>query len=167
MSAPDAQVGIEPDIPPEHPEPEIPRGPADYPDLRNWGGIRKAKAEVRRSATIVANREAIAYEMLAMASTKITDVMKWDEKGNVTLIPSAKIDERHARMIKAVKQKFDKDGNVTSLEVVLFDKVSVLRTLAQAAGILQKDADEDKPAVVGVTLRGPGRPRRKTVVVDG
>jgi hypothetical protein len=146
------------------PEPPVPRGNPDFPDLRNWGGLRKTKAAVRRSATIMANREAIAYELLAMASTKITDLMTWDEAGNVKVRASNKIDERHARMIKSVKQTFDKDGNVQSFELVMYDKVGLLRTLAMAAGLMRKDEDEDKPAVVGVTLRGPKK--RKTTTVE-
>lgn len=138
--------------------------PDDFPDLKDFGGIRSTKQAIRRSATIMANRECIAYEILAMASTKITDVMEWDEAGNVTLIPSAKLSHVHARMIKSVEQKFDKHGRVTSTKLELFDKVALLRLSAQAAGMLRNDQDGDKPAVTGVVMRGPKK--RKPVTVD-
>jgi hypothetical protein len=111
----------------------------------------------------MANREAIAYELLAMGSTKITDVMSWDEVGNIKFVDSKKLDHRHARMIKSVEQRLDKEGNVVGLKVTLFDKVAVLRLLSQAAGLLRKDADDDKPAVMGVRVRGP---KRKTVTYE-
>lgn len=135
----------------------------DFPDLRNWGGLRRVKKEVKRSATIMANREAIAYEMLAMASTKITDIVTWDEAGNVKVKPSNKVDHRNARMIKSIKQTFNKHGGVQSFEVVLYDKPGLLRLLAQCAGLMQKETDEDKPSVVGVTLRGPKSRKAKTI----
>lgn len=158
---------VNPDEVVESPEPPPPaKGvPADFPDLRGWGGLRKVKKEVKRSATIMANREAIAWELLAMGSTKMDDIMTWDEHGNVKLKPSNKIDPRHIGMIKSIKQTFNKDGGLQSLEVTLYDRVGVLRTLAQAAGLMQKDQDDDKPSVVGVTLRGP-KDKRKPKTFD-
>jgi hypothetical protein len=155
---PDGDTVATPEPPP--PKPGV---HPDFPDLRNWGGLRKVKKEVRRSATIMVNREAIAYELLAMASTKITDIVSWDDAGNVRVKSSGKIDHRHARMIKSVKQTFAKDGSVQSFEVTLFDKVSLLRVLAQCAGLTQKDQDEDRPAVVGMTVRGPKSRKPKTI----
>lgn len=141
-----------------NPEPPVPRGNPDMPDLRHWGGLRTTKKALRRSATIMANREAIAYELLAMASTKITDILNWDDEGNVTVIPSKKIDHRHARMIKKVRKTTrtsgsgDKQVSESVIEIELFDKVSTLRLLAQAAGLLAKDTEDDKPSVVGMKI---------------
>lgn len=161
MSDDQQQSPVDGEVAPGVDEPQVPKaGPADFPDLRGWGGLRKVKKEMKRSATIMANREAIAWELLAMGSTKITDIMEWDEAGNVRVKASKKIDERHVGMIKSVKQTFDKEGRMSSLEVVLYDRVGLLRTLAQAAGLMQKEADEDKPSVVGVTLRGPKEKRK-------
>jgi len=157
MSDDEQQDNVAPS--PEPPPP--PKGvPADFPDLRGWGGLRKVKREVKRSATIMANREAIAWELLAMGSTKITDIMSWDEHGNVQVKPSNKIDERNIGMIKSIKQTFDKEGRMSSFEVTLYDRVRLLQVLAHAAGLLQKETDEDKPSVVGVTLRGPKEKRK-------
>lgn len=154
-----------------NPSPPVPRGNADMPDLRNWGGLRSTKKALRRSATIMANREAIAYELLAMASTKITDILSWDDEGNVTVIPSKKIDHRHARMIKKVRKTTrtsgsgDKAFTESIIEIELFDKVSTLRLLAQAAGLLAKDTEDDKPSVVGMRVVGP-RKKRKAVTLE-
>ena len=158
-----------------NPDPPVARGNPDMPDLRNWGGLRSTKKALRRSATIMANREAIAYELLSMASTKITDIFSWheveDADGNtqvrVNLKPSAKIDHRHARMIKKVKVNYRKGGReVESLEVELFDKVGTLRLLAQASGLLAKDTEDDKPSVVGMRVVGPKKRRVKTIDND-
>jgi len=53
------------------------------PSLNGWGGVRSVQRRLERSATIVQNREAVAYQLLAMANMKITDIMDWDDEGNV------------------------------------------------------------------------------------
>ncbi|NBT75695.1 MAG: hypothetical protein EBT15_06970 [Betaproteobacteria bacterium] len=53
------------------------------PSVKNWGGIRSVQRRLERSATILENREAVAYSLLCMANTKITDILTWDEEGNV------------------------------------------------------------------------------------
>ena len=41
------------------------------------------------------------------------------------------------------------------MEVELHDKVSVLRTLAKASGLLENHEDVDRPSVVGIVMHGP------------
>jgi hypothetical protein len=152
------------DSPPDlNPIPPVPRGDPDFPDLRDFGGVSRVRREMRRSATIMANREAIAWHMLAMGSTVITDVVGWNEAGELKFVPSSKVDPRHIGMVKSIEQRLDKAGNVVGIKLTLYDRVAVLRLLAGAAGLLRKDADDDKPAVMGVRVRGP---KRKTVTVE-
>jgi hypothetical protein len=149
------------------------REKAELPDLRGWGGLRSTKKAIRRSATVMANREAIAYEMLAMASTKITDIISWDEKGIVTVLPSRKVDHRHARMIRKVTSRTTTSGSgenqsVTQVvEVELYDKPAILRLLAQASGMLARDAEDDKPSVVGMKVVGPKKRKPRTIEGKG
>ena len=139
--------------------PEAPASKVDpeFPDLRDWGGIERVRREVKRSATIMANRENIAWQLLAMGGTSIRDIVDWDEAGVMTFVASKKLKPEHVGMVKSVEQRLDKEGRVVGLKVTLYDKVAVLRLLAQCAGLLRKDADDDKPAVVGVRVRGPKR----------
>lgn len=148
-----------------NPEPPVPRGNPDMPDLRNWGGLRTAKKALRRSATIMANREAIAYQILAMLSTKITDVMSWDEDGNIKLVPSKKLKENDhvVAMIKGVKATYHKDGKIQSMEVMLYDRVAVARLAGLAAGLFAKDTEDDKPSVVGMKVVGPKKRKVRTL----
>jgi hypothetical protein len=39
--------------------------------------------------------------------------------------------------------------------VELFDKVSVLRVLAKASGMLDVEKNENKPSIVGINMKGP------------
>jgi len=39
------------------------------PSLNGWGGVRSVQRRLERSATIVQNREAVAYQLLAMGSS--------------------------------------------------------------------------------------------------
>jgi len=37
------------------------------PSMQNWGGIRSIQKRLERSATIMENKEAVAYSLLCMA----------------------------------------------------------------------------------------------------
>ena len=124
------------------------------PSLKNWGGVRSIERRMERSATIVANREAVAYTLLCMANTKITDIMDWDERGNVKVKRASDIPDHALQAIKNIRVKTDKDGNST-LEIELYDKVGVLRLLAKASGLLDNPDDEDKPSVIDVNVVAP------------
>ena len=122
--------------------------------MQNWGGIRSITKRLERSATIVENREAVAYTLLCMANTKITDIMDWDASGNVTVKEAKDIPEHALQAIKNIRQRTDKDGNST-IEIELFDKIGVLRILAKASGLLDAPDESDKPSVIGVNIKPP------------
>ena len=124
------------------------------PPLTNWGGIRSVQRRLERSATIMANKEAVAYALLCMANTKITDIMTWDENGNVTVKRSSDIPEHALLAIKNIKVRPDKDG-VNTLEIELYDKVGVLRLLAKASGLLDSPDDDSKPSVIDINVVAP------------
>jgi hypothetical protein len=125
------------------------------PQLDGWGGVRAVQKKLERSATIAQNREAVAYSLLCMANTKITDIMSWDSEGNVQIKPSDEIPEHALQAIKNIRIKRDKDGNQT-LELDLYDKVGVLRLLAKASGLLDSPDDgSDKPSVIGINVQAP------------
>ena len=125
------------------------------PSLKNWGGVRSIERRMERSSTIVANREAVAYSLLCLANTKITDIMEWDESGNVRVKPSSAIPEQALQAIKNIRVKTDKDGNST-LELELYDKVGVLRLLAKASGLLDNPDDgSEKPSLIDINVVAP------------
>jgi len=157
---PEERDAVNPEPPPPR-KGEIP----NFPDLKDWGGIRQVKRQLRRSFTIMENREAIAYELLCMAQANIKDFCRWNEEGQVRFVPSAKLDHRHARMIKKITSRTTVTGAgenksvTTNVEVELFDKVQVLRLLAAAAGLLARDTEDDKPAIIGMRVVGPRKRR--------
>lgn len=124
------------------------------PSMQNWGGIRSITKRLERSATIVENREAVAYTLLCMANTKITDIMEWDDAGNITVKSAKEIPEHALQAIKNIRQRTDKDGNST-IEIEMFDKIGVLRILAKASGLLDAPDESDKPSVIGVNIKPP------------
>jgi hypothetical protein len=63
------------------------------------------------------------------------------------------ISNKAIKAIKKIKMTPTKEG--PQLEVELHDKVSVLRTLAKATGMMDKQEDMDKPSVVGIVMHGP------------
>lgn len=125
------------------------------PSLKNWGGVRSISRRMERSATITENREAIAFSLLCMANTKITDILTWDEDGNVKVKAASQIPDHALQAIKNIRVKREKDGSQT-LDVELYDKVGVLRLLAKASGLLDNPDDgSDKPSVLDVNVIAP------------
>lgn len=120
------------------------------PSMQNWGGIRSIQKRLERSATIMENKEAVAYSLLCMANTKITDIMEWDEEGKIQVKASKDIPEHALQAIKTIR--VNKDGN---LELELYDKVGVLRLLAKASGLLDSPEDSDRPSVIGINIKPP------------
>jgi hypothetical protein len=128
------------------------------PSLEGWGGIRSVSKKLERSQTIIHNREAVAYTLLCMANTKITDIMTWDKQGNIQVKPSDQIPEHALQAIKSVKvnERADKEGNITrTLDIELYDKVGVLRLLAKASGLLDAPQENEKPSVLGINVLSP------------
>ena len=123
---------------------------SQIPSLQNWGGIRSIEKRLERSATISQNREAVAYTLLCMANTKITDIMEWDESGQINVKASKDIPDHALQAIRSIK--VNKDGN---LELELYDKVGVLRLLAKASGLLDNPDESDKPSVIGINIKPP------------
>jgi len=124
------------------------------PSLKNWGGVRLIQKRMERSATLESNREAVAYALLSMANTKITDIMDWDSAGNVTVKTPSQMPEHALHAIKKITSRVDKDGNAF-LEIELYDKVQVLRLLAKASGLLDNPEGSDKPSVIGINIKSP------------
>jgi hypothetical protein len=113
---------------------------------------------LKRSETLIQNREAVSYALLSMANTKLTDIMSWDEQGNIQVKPSDQIPEHALHAIKSIKvnERTDKNGEVQrTLDIELFDKVGVLRLLAKASGLLDNNNDEERPSVIGINIQSP------------
>jgi hypothetical protein len=120
------------------------------PSLSGYGGVRTLAKNLEKSTTIAANREAVAYSLLCMANTKITDVMTWDDDGNVTVKASKDIPEHALQSIKSIK--INKDGMIA---IEFWDKVQTLRLLAKASGLLDNPDESDKPSVIGINVKAP------------
>ena len=93
-----------------------------------------------------------------MANTNLTDIMSWDEDGNIKVKASKDIPEHALQAIKSIKSttRYDKEGNPTAtLDIELFDKIGVLRLLAKASGLLDQQQESDKPSVIGVNIVAP------------
>lgn len=126
----------------------------DYPRLDELGGVRALQKSMERSRAVVANREAIAFELLSMATTRMTDLVEWDDQGNVRVKSVAEMPVHATAAIKKVVMTRGKEGE-SRMEVEMFDKVQVLRVLAKASGLLDKAESDDKPSVIDVQLVRP------------
>lgn len=133
-------------------------GIKQIPSIKGWGGVRNVQQRLGGSSTIAKNREAVAYALLTIANTKLTDIMEWDEEGNIKVKASKNIPEHALQAIKSIKvnERYDKDGNCNrTLDIELYDKVGVLRILAKASGLLDTADESDKPSVIGINVKAP------------
>jgi hypothetical protein len=123
------------------------------PPLDRFGGVRVVQRRIQKSETIEHNKEAVAKELIDIATANITDVVTWDETGHVSVKDALSLPESAIKAIKKIKVTPTKAG--PQLEVEMHDKVAVLRILAKAAGLLEQQEDVDKPSVVGIVMQGP------------
>jgi|TARA_R100000951_G_scaffold21157_3_gene17598 hypothetical protein len=115
--------------------------------IGRFGGVRIAQRRIKTSETLEQNKEAVATELIALGTTKITDIMNLDG----TMRDEKDIPDEALRAIKKITPM--PDGRIA---VELHDKVAVLRILAKAAGFLDSaEKESDKPSIVGINMKGP------------
>jgi hypothetical protein len=122
--------------------------------------IRQQRAAL--AASDADRREAVVQELEAIGAGEATDVIQWDDMGRVTLTPSDELSERAKRAIKKVKVTPNQFGN--QIEVEMHDKLSALRLLAKHRGLLEPNANDQKPSMIGINITGP---TAKIVEIEG
>lgn len=122
--------------------------------------IRQQRAAL--AASDADRREAVVQELEAIGAGEATDVIQWDDMGRVTLTPSDQLSERAKRAIKKVKVTPNQFGN--TIEVEMHDKLSALRLLAKHRGLLEPNAGDQKPSMIGINITGP---TAKIVEIEG
>jgi len=116
------------------------------------------KLTVREARAVLASEDedrkrAVIDELEAIGSGEITDVVSWDEMGRVQVRPSDQLSTRAKRSIKKVKITPTEHGN--NIEIEMHDKLSALRLLAKHRGLLEPNADEQRPSMIGINVTGP------------
>ena len=124
------------------------------PPLDRFGGVRVVQKRIQKSEILDHSKDAVAQELVDIATASIDEILDWDSTGYVRVKSPDEISNKAMKAIKKIKMTPTKEG--PQLEVELHDKVSVLRTLAKATGMLEKQDDMDKPSVVGIVMQGPG-----------
>ena len=113
--------------------------------------VRKQRSALASSDD--ASRDAVVQELEAIASGEATDVIQWDDMGRVMLTPSDQLSERAKRSVKKVKVTPNQFGN--QIEVEMHDKLTALRLLAKHRGLLEPNANDQKPGMIGINITGP------------
>ena len=121
-----------------------------------FGGVKAFEKRLKgRSSVIAHNKEAVAQTLVDIASANLTDVVTWNDQGEVKVKSSADIPDATASAIKKIRVTRSKNGEPV-LELEMHDKVSVLKVLAKSAGLLEPIPAESKtPSVVGIKMVGP------------
>ena len=116
------------------------------PPVGRFGGARLLQRLIGLSETLAQNKEAVATELIAMGTARITDIINLST-GEIK--PMADIPDEALASIKKVTV----GQHGTTIE--MFDKVSVLRVLAKASGLLDVESNVDKPSIIGINMKGP------------
>jgi hypothetical protein len=112
---------------------------------------RKARAALESQNE--SRKEAVVQGLEALASSEITDVLSWDDMGQVQVRASHELSPRAKQAIKKVKITQTQDG--ANIEVEMHDKLSALRLLAKHRGLLEPNSDETRPSMIGINVTGP------------
>ena len=120
------------------------------PRLDNFASMRQIQRKIKGSEVIYKNRDALAQELINIGTANISDVVTW-ENNEATVKNVKDIPEYALSAIKRVR--ILKDG---TLDIEMVDKVRVLQLLAKSAGLLDTEAEADKPAVIDIKMVGPG-----------
>jgi hypothetical protein len=123
------------------------------PKMGNLGGVREISKKLKGSDVIFENREQIAEALMGLASAKITDILNWDEQGNVNVLDPKDIPEHALQSIRKIRAV--PVGDKMQLEVEMIDKVRVLQMVAKSAGILDRTPESEKPSVIEINMVGP------------
>jgi hypothetical protein len=116
------------------------------PPVGRFGGARMVQRRIGRSETLAQNKEAVAAELISMGTARITDIIDL-HTGQVKALED--IPEEALAAIKKVT------AGPHGVTIELFDKVSVLRVLAKASGMLDVEKNVDKPSIIGINMKGP------------
>jgi len=116
------------------------------PPIGRFGGAEIVKRNLGRSETLYQNKEVVAAELIAIGTARITDIVDI-ATGDVK--PLDQIPDYALASIKKIT------ASPNGMSIELFDKVSVLRILAKATGMLDMEKNQDKPSIVGINMKGP------------
>ena len=120
------------------------------------GGVKALERRLRgRNDVIMQNKDAVSQALLDIASANLTDVITWDEAGNVRVKASAEIPDHVARAIKKIRVSKSDKGEPT-LELEMHDTINVLRALRKSAVVLEaRPPARHQPTGGAIKLGGP------------
>jgi hypothetical protein len=116
------------------------------PPIGRFGGVEVIQRRIGRSETLARNKEMVAAELIAMGTTRMTDLV---DLATGQLKPIDQIPDYALASIKKISV------GEFGVSIELFDKVSVLRILAKATGMLDVEKNDNKPSIVGINMKGP------------
>tara|TARA_R100001015_G_C4631090_1_gene193314 strand:- start:3029 stop:3418 length:390 start_codon:yes stop_codon:yes gene_type:complete len=111
--------------------------------------IRKARELLDQGTK--QQKEEVRKELESIANSDITNFIFWDN-GQVHLrdMPNSNAITKTIKKIKSTPGKYG-----TSVEIEMHDKLAALRLLAKHHGLLDDVADDRRPSVIGINIKGP------------
>ena len=113
--------------------------------------IRKARNALKTGTE--RQKQEVRMALEEISNSDITNVVVWDDDGNLYMRDMVNASKSVTKTIKKVKVTPGKYGN--SIEVEMHDKLSALRLLAKHHGLLDDVAEDKRPSVIGINITGP------------
>jgi len=113
--------------------------------------IRKARNALKTGTE--RQKQEVRMALEEISNSDITNVVVWDDDGNLYMRDMVNASKSVTKTIKKVKVTPGKYGN--SIEVEMHDKLAALRLLAKHHGLLDDVAEDKRPSVIGINITGP------------
>ena len=113
--------------------------------------IRKARNALKTGTE--RQKQEVRMALEEISNSDITNVVVWDDDGNLYMLDMVNASKSVTKTIKKVKVTPGKYGN--SIEVEMHDKLAALRLLAKHHGLLDDVAEDKRPSVIGINITGP------------
>ena len=126
---------------------------------RLLANVRVAK-EIARLQKAVAERAEVRatdvlLELKKIAFSNLLEYLEYDASGRITLKASAELTPELTAAIGEVKQRYDSQGNVRSMDFKLHDKLAALDKLARHLKLFEGDSNKNGNAGFRIENFGP------------
>ena len=88
-----------------------------FPNLKELGSVRSVRRKIGGSDVIFDNRDKLAQELINLSTAKISDVLSWDEEGNIKVKSSASIPDSVLTAIKKIRIVPTADGKLSLIHI--------------------------------------------------
>ena len=116
---------------------------------------RIQRHEDRATEKAIVDKAEVLKELKKIAFSDLAEYLEYDTSGNITLKPSTELPPELTAAIAEIKQRYDSQGNVRSMDFKLHDKLTALDKLARHLNLYGDDKTDDNGSGITIQNFGP------------